>query len=421
MTAKIKLNAASGGGSVSIVAPTSTTSNANVELKLPVADGSSEQVIKTDGSGNLSFGKVATAINLLDNGNFVIAQKATNYLGAVGSSTSGGYNVFDRWQVNHSVQAAPTTAQADIASGTSPYTLGFRKALKITNGNQSSGATASTIFYIRQFIESQEIAQSGWNYTDPNSKITLSFWIKSSVSQSFHGHIKTFDGTEQIFPFQTGTLTADTWTKITKVIPGNANLQFDTDTTTNSADRGLAVVVAPYMGTNYTDPSATFDQWQTNSSAIFAGTVMTTTWYTTNASTLEFTGFQLELGSSASVFAPEKYSETLRRCQRYLYKVTMGINSSFIFRTFWRFSGSTGHAYSHFDLPVEMRAAPSFTQDGTTYSATGYTGDVLLQNSFINCASLKSNIATIPPDDNVYLRPNNTSGSFLNLLFLAEL
>tara|TARA_R100000697_G_scaffold62233_1_gene75159 strand:+ start:678 stop:1334 length:657 start_codon:yes stop_codon:yes gene_type:complete len=53
---KIKLNAPTGGGSVSLEAPSSTTNDANVELKLPVADGSSGQVLKTDGSGNLSFG-----------------------------------------------------------------------------------------------------------------------------------------------------------------------------------------------------------------------------------------------------------------------------------------------------------------------------------------------------------------------------
>ena len=55
MTAKIKLNAASGGGSVSLKAPSTTTSNAAVELQLPVADGSAGQFMKTDGSGNLSF------------------------------------------------------------------------------------------------------------------------------------------------------------------------------------------------------------------------------------------------------------------------------------------------------------------------------------------------------------------------------
>ena len=59
MTAKIKLNAASGGGSVSLEAPTSTTGNANVEFKLPVADGSSGQALTTNASGQLAFASVA--------------------------------------------------------------------------------------------------------------------------------------------------------------------------------------------------------------------------------------------------------------------------------------------------------------------------------------------------------------------------
>ena len=53
MTGKIKLNAASGGGSVSLEGPAS--SNADVEFKLPVADGSANQVLKTNASGTLSF------------------------------------------------------------------------------------------------------------------------------------------------------------------------------------------------------------------------------------------------------------------------------------------------------------------------------------------------------------------------------
>ena len=46
-------------GSVSLQAPASTTSGANIEFKLPVADGSAGQYMKTDGSGNLSFAAVA--------------------------------------------------------------------------------------------------------------------------------------------------------------------------------------------------------------------------------------------------------------------------------------------------------------------------------------------------------------------------
>ena len=53
--AEIKIAADSGGGSVGLKGPASTTSNAAVQLTLPVADGSSGQFLKTDGSGALSF------------------------------------------------------------------------------------------------------------------------------------------------------------------------------------------------------------------------------------------------------------------------------------------------------------------------------------------------------------------------------
>ena len=72
MTAKIKLNAASGGGSVSLKAPSSTTSDAAIELQLPVADGSNGQVLKTNGSGVLSFaddsgGKILQVVSFVNN------------------------------------------------------------------------------------------------------------------------------------------------------------------------------------------------------------------------------------------------------------------------------------------------------------------------------------------------------------------
>ena len=61
---QVKLTADSGGGTTSLKAPSSTTSNADVVLKLPVADGSANQVLKTDGSGQLSFtSNAGTTIN----------------------------------------------------------------------------------------------------------------------------------------------------------------------------------------------------------------------------------------------------------------------------------------------------------------------------------------------------------------------
>lgn len=53
----IKLNAQS-GGSVALDAPTQTTGSADLTFKLPVADGSANQVIQTNGSGQLSFADI---------------------------------------------------------------------------------------------------------------------------------------------------------------------------------------------------------------------------------------------------------------------------------------------------------------------------------------------------------------------------
>ena len=94
MTAKIKLNAASGGGSVSLQAPTSTTNNENIELKLPVADGTSGQALTTNASGQLAFATISsnpTTTSGTDNftvadGNLVIG---TSGHGIDFSATSG--------------------------------------------------------------------------------------------------------------------------------------------------------------------------------------------------------------------------------------------------------------------------------------------------------------------------------------------
>ena len=76
----------------------------------------------------------------------------------------------------------PTISQSDVASDNTIY-FGFRKAVKIQNGNQTSGAgNGDTIFSLEYRFEHQDIATSGWNYTSSTSFITVQFWVKSSVA-----------------------------------------------------------------------------------------------------------------------------------------------------------------------------------------------------------------------------------------------
>jgi|TARA_R100000149_G_scaffold65345_1_gene39536 hypothetical protein len=293
--------------------------------------------------------------NLIINGNFVVAQRGV-------SSTSNGHQTVDRWQAtNNGYDETFTQAQVDVASGTTPYTLGFRKAFSITNGNQTSGAQSSSYIFVYQKIEAQNIANSGWNYTDPNSFITLSFWIKSSVSQSFNGYIKAEDAT-YIYNFNTGTLTANTWTKVTKTIPGNSNLVFN-----NDVGNGMLLVLNPYLGTDYTDSGTSVNTWIPYVGAS-RSPVSTTTWWTTNDATFQITGVQLEVGSTASSFALESYADTLRKCQRYFYVLADQDGGSTQRPVANLQAYTTSFLYGVCDLPVEMRTPPSITSSsGTEY------------------------------------------------------
>ena len=62
----IKLNGST-AGSVALDAPASTTGNADINFKLPVADGSAGQALKTDGSGNLGFANFGKLLQVVSN------------------------------------------------------------------------------------------------------------------------------------------------------------------------------------------------------------------------------------------------------------------------------------------------------------------------------------------------------------------
>ena len=241
--------------------------------------------------------------NIIINGAMTVAQRGL-------SSTSSGYHTVDRFQVNNSAtDEAPTQAQVDVASGTTPYSLGFRKALKVTNGNQTSGAGTSDFIRALYYIEAQDLANSGWNYKSSSSYITISFWVKASVAQTYYTNFRVFDGTQKMYYFSY-TLSADTWTKVTHTIPGHADISIDNDT-----GQGIYIQWYQFRGTNNTG-SITANQWHDLDTSTFTPD-QDSTWYTTNDATWEMTGVQLEVGDTATSFEHRSFGEELRRCERY--------------------------------------------------------------------------------------------------------
>ena len=313
----------------------------------------SESGIEASGIGitcaNINGTQIGGRRNIVINGAMNVAQRGT-------SSTSKGYHTIDRYYIeSYGVDENPTQSQVDVSSGTTPYTNGFRKALRITNGNQTSGAGNQDLIVIFYILEAQDIANSGWNYTSPSGFITLSFWIKSSVAQNFYGRLYSYDGTPQGYAFETGSLSADTWTKVTKTIPGNSNLTID-----NNNAAGLLIEISAFRGTGFT-ASMSLNQWGAYN-ANSRTPDQTSTWYTTNNATFEITGLQLEVGSVATDFEHKSFDQELQLCFRYcqVFDAVDGEYNRFAYA-----NAASGSAYRViFPLMREMRAKPSVAFSG---------------------------------------------------------
>ena len=246
--------------------------------------------------------------NLVINGAMNVAQRGTSDSGASGGMTCDRFGVYPS-----GADEAPTQSQHSLTtSDTGPYEAGFRNSLHVQNGNQTSGAGTADNCRILYKIEAQDLANSGWNYKSATSYLTLSFWVKSSVAQNFYMQIRTLDGTGQSYPMETGSLTADTWTKVTKTIPGLASGNIDVN---DDSGAGMEINWWQFLGTDSTG-SVSLDTW-----AAYSGSTrtpnQTSTWWTTNDATFELTGVQIEVGQKDTPFEHEPHAQTLNKCLRY--------------------------------------------------------------------------------------------------------
>ena len=281
--------------------------------------------------------------NLIINGAMQVAQRGTSF------TASGSYPV-DRFRTYWGgADENPTVAQVDVDSGTTPYSLGFRKSLKVINGDQTGGAGTGDYLFIRYKVEAQDLAESGWNYTSASSYITLSFWVKSSVPQTFQCRLETQDGTKKNYPFETGSLSQNTWTKVTKTIPGNSNITVNNDTGT-----GIELWWELFRGTDETDNSVTNEAWgdpTTNRTKD-----QTTTWWNTDNAIFEMTGVQFEVSDYATDFEHRPFAVEERLSKRYFCKYDGPLNINFVNE-----HANNKKGYLHFPYEEVMRDTPSVT------------------------------------------------------------
>jgi hypothetical protein len=246
--------------------------------------------------------------NIIINGAMNIAQRGTT---ATASFTAG--YACDRWG---GIASGGSVGLSQVALGVteSPGLEGHRYYLRMTNTTGSTGM--EDYRYVQQSIESRDIVRSGWKYYSPTSFVTLSFWARASVSADFGLMFEAYDpNPDRDYVLPLYSLTANTWTKFTYHIPGNALNTFADD---NS--KGFVVRFFQFYGSMFGENTTGYSQWKNASWNQITTSAMGTAWAGTNGATWDLTGVQLEVGDLATRFDHMPFYKEIEKCKRFYQK-----------------------------------------------------------------------------------------------------
>jgi len=247
--------------------------------------------------------------NRLINSAMVIDQRNA---GASVTPTNGQFSV-DRWAAEIS-QASKFSFQQNAGSVTPP--AGFINYLGVTSLSAYTVGSGE-VFNLYQRIEGLNVSDLAWG-TASAATVTLSFWVRSSLTGTFGGAIQN-SGNDRSYPFSFTISAANTWEQKSVTIAGDTS---GTWLTTN----GIGVRVRFNLGAGST-VSGTAGAW---AGADYRSATGATSVVGTNGATFYITGVQLEKGSTATSFDYRPYGTELALCQRYCPAWnTSAVNGSF--------------------------------------------------------------------------------------------
>jgi hypothetical protein len=299
-------------------------------------------------NGTITANAVTPSVNMKNriiNGACVISQRWGT--SAVSDATNTNPYTVDRWSF-YGDPASKVTLQQNQGSVTPP--AGFINYMGLTSTSAYSPA-AGDAFRFQQAIEGLNIADLAWG-TASAKTVTLSFWVRSSLTGTFGGALSN-DGLNRSYPYSYTISAANTWEQKSVTIAGDTT---GTWLTTNGI--GIRVFFDVGCGTN---TKGTAGAW---ASAFYAGVTGGTNVVATNGATFQFTGVQLEVGSTATSFDYRPYTTELQLCQRYYYLWGSGNGKNLGLAGYYTSTYLTTATV----FPVTMRTAPSLIQTtGTDY------------------------------------------------------
>jgi hypothetical protein len=352
---------------------------------MPVSISGTNGVTFPDSSLQAAAASPYVLKNRIINGDMRIDQR--NAGASVTSGTLANIFCVDRWFGFCTSPAVFTMQQSTDAPA------GFINSVVVTVTTPDTSLAASDFNSFRHIIEGLNVADFGWGTANAQS-ITLSFWVKSSLTGTFTFAFRNSAvNRSYIAPYTINT--ANTWEKKSVTIAGDTS---GTWLTTN----GIGIRLDFSLGSG-SDVQGTADAWTVTNDIT---TSSATSVVGTNGATWYVTGVQLEQNTSATPFERRLYGQELAACQRYYAKTydtgtvpgtatTDGAIGTNVSAT-WAYASPGTWCF-----PVAMRARPTVTLYSTQNANT--TGVVTSDTT--DGAGISFNLGL----SSVTLRRNNVS------------
>lgn len=324
--------------------------------------------------------------NLIINGAMQVAQRGT-------SATTFSYGTVDRFKPSEGSTSSLAITQTQDTNAPS----GFSNSLKITvtTAETMSGSKQLAVFHA---MEAQNLQQLGYGTSDAQS-VTVSFWVKSSVTGTYCLSLYENDDNRNIGATYTIN-SANTWEYKTITFPPDTVGVID-----NNNGGGLETYFFLSCGPDRKTTDNT--SWATWSAARFGYGQVADVAGTTNA-TWQITGVQLEVGDTATSFEHRSYGQELALCQRYYFK--RSDDSGPIGSGIWY---ANNQILAHFAFPQDMRAAPSIATGSGGFASCYTTGSAIRSLGHVGFDNIKNYAARI----NLTTSSNGVAGDGTYLQF----
>ena len=259
--------------------------------------------------GNQIDDGAITGTNMVVNGAMQVAQRNSSAV-SVSNGSNEGYQTLDRFGFQYGNSAGGV---ANISQDTTvPSGYGFSNSYKVDVTTADTSLGSNHQIYISYRVEAQDMRNSGWNYTDPSSFITCSFWARSVKAGTYCFALRANDSASTRIFVKEFDLVADTWKKVIITISGEAGLAFNND-------NGIGANLTWSLQAEAGRATATDGTW--NSSDTSRATSNQVNFFDSTSNNFFLTGVCLNVGDSAIDFPHESYGETLAKCQRYFEKI----------------------------------------------------------------------------------------------------